>query len=314
MELAGRIRQFRSVVRDQDVKLTAAFGAVFASERIRVLRTPVRAPRANADAERWAGTIRREVLDRMLILGRRHLERALSGYMGHYNHHRPHRSLGQAPPVGAVPPATPLVNTGRTARLTRRADPRVCPGRMRRTSFRHPQVRADTSAYPEQACPTTAPYTGKGRRPRSRYHQRPSSLTELAVAAGQQACTDLVWRRGSRGPQRGRFLVLRVRPAGITRAARRPTRATPSCRCAGCWSSGPRAGHPGQVLAVQPARGHPDRGAGAAGQAAWAVGPAPVRCASVPRHGGSVERDDHALRPDRVLLAACCTTGFVFSG
>jgi SRSO17 transposase len=78
------------------------------------------------------------------------------------------------------------------------------------------EVRADTSAYGEQVRPTTAPYTGKGRRPRPRYQQAPSSLEQLAVAAGQQACVDLLWRRGSKGLQRGRFLVLRVRPAGVT--------------------------------------------------------------------------------------------------
>jgi SRSO17 transposase len=78
------------------------------------------------------------------------------------------------------------------------------------------EVRADTSAYPEQVRPTVAPYSGKGRRPRPRYHDRPSSLAELAMAAGEQACVELVWRRGNRGLQRGRFLVLRVRPAGVT--------------------------------------------------------------------------------------------------
>jgi SRSO17 transposase len=78
------------------------------------------------------------------------------------------------------------------------------------------EVRADTSAYPEQVRPTVAPYSGRGRRPRPRYHQRPCSLEELALRAGQQAGTDLVWRRGSKGLQRGRFLALRVRPAGVT--------------------------------------------------------------------------------------------------
>jgi SRSO17 transposase len=78
------------------------------------------------------------------------------------------------------------------------------------------EVRADTSAYPEQVHPVAAPHSGKGRRPRPRYHHQPSSLTELAMAAGESACVELIWRRGSRGPQRGRFLALRVRPAGVT--------------------------------------------------------------------------------------------------
>ncbi len=78
------------------------------------------------------------------------------------------------------------------------------------------EVRADTSAYPEQVRPTVPPHKGHGRRPRPRYRDKPSSLTELAMAAGQQACVELIWRRGSKGLQRGRFLRLRVRPAGVT--------------------------------------------------------------------------------------------------
>jgi SRSO17 transposase len=78
------------------------------------------------------------------------------------------------------------------------------------------QVKTDTSAYPEQASPTVAPYSGRGRRPRPRYRDKPSSLKRLALAAGQQACVELIWRRGSKGLQRSRFLALRVRPAGIT--------------------------------------------------------------------------------------------------
>jgi SRSO17 transposase len=78
------------------------------------------------------------------------------------------------------------------------------------------QVKADTSAYPEQVRPTTAPYTGKGRRPRPRYRDKPASLQQLALAAGQPAGVELIWRRGSKGLQRSRFLALRVRPAGIT--------------------------------------------------------------------------------------------------
>jgi SRSO17 transposase len=78
------------------------------------------------------------------------------------------------------------------------------------------EVRPDTSAYPEQVHPTAAPYAGKGRRPRPRYHHQPSSLKALATSAGQRSCVEVIWRRGSKGLQRGRFLALRVRPAGVT--------------------------------------------------------------------------------------------------
>ena len=78
------------------------------------------------------------------------------------------------------------------------------------------EVRADTSAYPEHVHPVAAPYSGKGRRPRPRYRDQPSSLAQLAMAATEQACVELIWRRGSKGLQRGRFLRLRVRPAGVT--------------------------------------------------------------------------------------------------
>jgi putative transposase len=95
MELEDRVGHFRFLLRDRDTKFTAAFDAVFAAEAIEVLTTPVRAPRANAYAERWVGTVRREVLDRMLILGCRQLRAALAEYVDHYNVHRPHRALGR---------------------------------------------------------------------------------------------------------------------------------------------------------------------------------------------------------------------------
>jgi SRSO17 transposase len=78
------------------------------------------------------------------------------------------------------------------------------------------EVRADTSAYPEHVHPVAAPYSGKGRRPRLRYRDKPCSLHQLALQAGQQACVELIWRRGTKGLQRGRFLALRVRPGGVT--------------------------------------------------------------------------------------------------
>ena len=103
------------------------------------------------------------------------------------------------------------------------------------------QVKADTSAYPEQVHPTAAPYTGRGRRPQPRYRDKPPSLKQLALAAGPQAGMELIWRRGSKGLQRSRFLCLRVRPAGVTprrQAAPGPTALGGSCRCGGCWSNG----------------------------------------------------------------------------
>jgi transposase InsO family protein len=81
---------------------------VFRSEAIRIVRTPVRAPRANAYMERWIGSIRRECLDRLLIFNRRHLERVLSVYVHHHNAHRPHRSLNQQAPDLREPPLRPV--------------------------------------------------------------------------------------------------------------------------------------------------------------------------------------------------------------
>jgi len=111
----GDRHPFRILVHDRDTKFSRAFDEVFRSEGIKVIRTPVQAPNANAYAERWVRTVRAECLDRILILGRRHLERVLRVYRRHYNEHRPHRALGLLPPDGRDP--TPL---DATARLLRR--------------------------------------------------------------------------------------------------------------------------------------------------------------------------------------------------
>jgi putative transposase len=97
-ELAQRAQPVKFLIRDRDTKFTASFDEVFKAERIRILRIPIRASRANAFAEHFVGTVRRECLDRMLIFGRRHLETVVHEYVEHYNGHRPHRSLGQLPP------------------------------------------------------------------------------------------------------------------------------------------------------------------------------------------------------------------------
>jgi putative transposase len=87
------------LIRDRDSKFSAGFDEVFRSEGIAVIRTPVGAPKAKAHAERWGGSVRRECLDWLLILGRRHLERVLRASATHYNEHRPHRALEQHSPL-----------------------------------------------------------------------------------------------------------------------------------------------------------------------------------------------------------------------
>jgi hypothetical protein len=103
MDLGERVTAFQCLIRDRDATFTGIFDAVFTSEGIRILRTPVRAPQANAIAERWIATARRELLDRMLIINRRHLTAVLTEYVAHFNDHR-HRALRHAAPLRPLPP------------------------------------------------------------------------------------------------------------------------------------------------------------------------------------------------------------------
>jgi putative transposase len=99
MALHDRGVSVRFLLRDHDAKFSRGFDDVFSSEGGQVLRTPIRAPKANAHAERWIQTVRAECLDWTLVLGRRHLLRLLRRYVRHYNEQRPHRGLALTVPA-----------------------------------------------------------------------------------------------------------------------------------------------------------------------------------------------------------------------
>ncbi len=101
MDLGQRAASARFLIRDRADQFTSSFDAVFTAEGIRILASPPQAPKANAICERIIGTLRHELLDRLLIVNEQHLQRVLTEYQQHYNAARPHRSLGQLTPAQA---------------------------------------------------------------------------------------------------------------------------------------------------------------------------------------------------------------------
>ncbi|ADI04569.1 integrase catalytic region [Streptomyces bingchenggensis BCW-1] len=118
-DLGIRMDSLRFLIRDRDSKYTDAFDAVFQAEDIEIVKTPVRAPKANAHCERVIGTLRREVLDHILILGEGHARRVLATYQRHCNAHRPHRARCQLPPQAHGQPPPVLKPASRKVLRTR---------------------------------------------------------------------------------------------------------------------------------------------------------------------------------------------------
>lgn len=110
MDLTDRAPSITFLLRDHDSRFTRAFDAVFAANGIQILTSPPGAPRANAICERMIGTLRRELLDRILVVNERHLRRILTSYLHHFNAARPHRTLGQLTPAQTETQPPPMIN------------------------------------------------------------------------------------------------------------------------------------------------------------------------------------------------------------
>jgi putative transposase len=137
MHLEDHADGAKFLIRDGDAKLTAVFGAAFTAIGVRIIKAPVRAPRANAIAERRVASAAASAWNRMLITGKRHLRLVLSEYADHYNTHRPHRTLQQNPLAGRAYIRARRKYPGAAAGPARRLDTRIRPGRIRDTVFRH---------------------------------------------------------------------------------------------------------------------------------------------------------------------------------
>jgi transposase InsO family protein len=103
LSIAGTLPGARFLIRDRDSKFVTGFDEVLRTDGITAIKTPPRAPKANAHAERFVRTVRAECLDWLLILGPCHLQRVLRTYLEHYNTQRPHRALGPRQPLASEP-------------------------------------------------------------------------------------------------------------------------------------------------------------------------------------------------------------------
>ena len=148
MDLGGRADRFKFLIRVRGDKFTKTFDEVFAVNGVRIIGSPVRPPRANSFAERYAGTLRRECLNHLLIHGERHLREVLIEYAQHYNEHRPHQARGQRAPLYEPGEAIDL-----TARIKRRKAVQALISEYRRAveqSCKTPGQNQGTSFGPAQ--------------------------------------------------------------------------------------------------------------------------------------------------------------------
>jgi putative transposase len=157
MDLGQRATTAKFLIRDRAGQFTSSFDAVFAAEGIRILASPPQAPRANAICERIIGTLRRELLDRLLIVNEHHLRQVLTEYLQHYNTARPHRSLGQLAPAQAGTRPPEPVNL---------ADHRIC---------RKQVLGGLTHEYYVAAIPASTLRAGKRRSPIESYFRAPQA-------------------------------------------------------------------------------------------------------------------------------------------
>ena len=147
LSFTGVSERMRFLIHDRDSKFSGAFDEVFRSEGISVIHTPIRAPQANAYAERFVRTVRAECLDWLLILGRRHLESVLRVYTAHYNRERPHRGLALLTPetgnaIGLLPPKRSTAATDSADSSTSTTE----PGREPNRDFETLHARHDNSS------------------------------------------------------------------------------------------------------------------------------------------------------------------------
>jgi putative transposase len=142
MDLGDRLETLRFLIHDRDPLFATAFGEVFKAEELRIITTLPQTPRMNAVCERVIGTFRRELLDRILILGKRHLALMLGEYLIHYNASRPHQSRQQRPPDLETLPTRDAASLTDLQTIRRAAGNRmVYPGRASLT-FGMPTLRS----------------------------------------------------------------------------------------------------------------------------------------------------------------------------